>query len=250
MKRYGTRATDTSTWRGGNCRAKQIVSIVATVIAVAAAFLFLLSFSISLPIINRWFYYIQIDTLHLEQASGHTYAEIKAAYDEILDYLLLPGRQFGAGVFRFSEEGAAHFADCKFLFVLDLVIAGVSFGVICGIVALHFTKIITLKNVAGHSFAFWSAIAAIVIPIILGGLISINFDRAFEIFHAVLFPGKDNWMFNPYTDEIITVMPEQFFMNCAVFIGAGLIFFSATAITADCLLQKKLSEKNIRARYR
>ena len=146
MKRYGTRAADTSTWRGGNCRAKQIVSIVATVIAVAAAFLFLLSFSISLPIINRWFYYIQIDTLHLEQASGHTYAEIKAAYDEILDYLLLPGRQFGAGVFRFSEEGAAHFADCKFLFVLDLVIAGVSFGVICGIVALHFTKIITLKK--------------------------------------------------------------------------------------------------------
>ena len=127
-----------------NVKAGRAINCAVTAIFVIALFVFLLSFSISLPIINRWFYYIQITTLNLEEASGHTYAEIKEAYDLILDYLLLPGREFSAGVFRFSEEGAAHFADCRFLFILDIALAGASAGVIITILALHFTKIIKL----------------------------------------------------------------------------------------------------------
>lgn len=215
-------------------RAPRAVNIAVNVLFVAAFFIFLLSFSISLPIINRWFYYVQIGPLNLEQASGHTYAEIKAAYDQILDYLLLPGREFGAGVFAFSQEGAAHFADCRFLFVLDVALAGASAGIVAIILVLHFTHVIKIGVAAGHSAAFWTAIAAIVLPLILGGLIAADFDRAFEVFHSLLFPGKDNWLFDPSTDEIITVLPEQFFMNCAIFIGAGLVFFSGVTIIADC----------------
>ena len=224
-------------------RARRAADIAATAALGVAVFIFILSFSISLPIINRWFYYVQIGPLGLEEASGHTAAEIKAAYDEILDYLLLPGRQFSAGVFAFSQEGAAHFADCKVLFVLDIALAGSSFGVILIILALHFTKNVTLKDGAGHSAAFWASIAAIAVPVILGCLIAIDFDSAFEVFHAVLFPGKDNWIFNPATDEIIKVMPQQFFMNCAIFIGAGLLFFSAAAIAADVIVRKIAARK-------
>lgn len=74
-------------------KAPRAVNYVITAVFVIALFLFLLSFAISLPILSRWFYYIQINTLGLEEASGHTYAEIKEAYDQILDYLLLPGRE-------------------------------------------------------------------------------------------------------------------------------------------------------------
>ena len=220
---------------GQSIKAGRAVNIAVNVIFAAALFVFLISFAISLPIVNRWFYYIQINTLNLEEASGHTYAEIKAAYDEILDYLLLPGREFGAGVFAFSEEGAAHFADCKGLFILDLVLAGVSFGIVAATIVLHFTKVIKIGRAARLSVASWTAVAAIVIPVVLAGIVSIDFDRAFEIFHAIFFPGKDNWMFNPSTDEIIRVMPEEFFMNCAIFIAAGLVFFSAVVIAADCI---------------
>ena len=223
-----------------NVKAGRAINCAVTAVFVIALFVFLLSFSISLPIINRWFYYIQITTLNLEEASGHTYAEIKEAYDLILDYLLLPGREFSAGVFRFSEEGAAHFADCRFLFILDIALAGASAGEMIRILGLQFTKIIKIGSAAGHSAAFWTAIAAIIIPIILGLIISADFDKAFEVFHAILFPGKDNWVFNPRTDEIIRVMPEQFFMNCAIFIGAGLAFFSGATIAADCIIKRKL----------
>ena len=163
-------------------KAGRAVNCTVTAVFVVALFLFLISFSISLPILNRWFYYIQINTLGLEEASGHTYAEIKEAYDLILDYLLLPGREFSAGVFKFSEEGAAHFADCRFLFILDVALAGASAGVVITILVLHFTKVIKIGSAAGHSAAFWTAIAAIVIPLVPGGLVAADFEKAFEIF--------------------------------------------------------------------
>lgn len=219
-------------------RAPRAVNIAVTLLFVIAFFILLLSLSISLPILNRWFYYIQIDTLGLERASGHSYEEIKQAYDQILDYLLLPGREFGAGVFAFSEEGAAHFADCKFLFVLDVALLGASAGIAAIILALHFAKVVKIGSAAGHSAAFWTAIAAVVLPVVLGCLIAADFDRAFEVFHAILFPGEDNWLFDPNTDEIIRVLPEEFFMNCAIFIGAGLVFFAAVTIAADCIANR------------
>ena len=63
-------------------KAGKAVNYIVTAVFAAMLFIFLLSFSISLPILNRWFYYIQINTLHLEEASGYTYAEIKKAFDD------------------------------------------------------------------------------------------------------------------------------------------------------------------------
>lgn len=220
-------------------RAPRAVNYTLTAVFAVALFIFLLAAAIGLPILNRWFYYIQIETLGLEEASGHTYAEIKEAFDLIMDYLLLPGREFSAGVFNFSESGAAHFADCKVLFVLDVSLAGACGGVALILFILHLTKVIRLGSLLGHSAAFWTAIAAIVVPVVLGCLIATDFDAAFTVFHRILFPGKDNWQFDSRTDEIIKVLPEEFFMNCAIFIGVGLVVFCVAIVVADCCVRRK-----------
>ena len=80
-------------------------------------------------------------------------------------------------------------------------------------------------------------------PIVLGCLIASDFDSAFVIFHSIFFPGKDNWQFNPRTDPIIKVLPEQFFLNCAIFIGVGLVVFSAAAIAGSCIA-RHIRKKN------
>lgn len=49
----------------------------------------------------------------------------------------------------------------------------------------------------------------------VGGLAALDFDRAFVVFHALFFPGKDNWLFDPETDQIITILPQVFFRNSA-----------------------------------
>ena len=87
-----------------------------TALLCVALVLLTLCVSIALPIYVRPFYYLQIEELNLPEATGYSKEEIKTAYDEVLDYLTLPNRTFGTGLFPHSEEGAAHFADCKVLF--------------------------------------------------------------------------------------------------------------------------------------
>ena len=51
---------------------------------------------------------------------GRTAEEIRRAYGEMMDYCLGLRPDFAAGVLPASPEGAAHFADVRALFLLDL----------------------------------------------------------------------------------------------------------------------------------
>lgn len=205
-----------------------------------ALVLFMLTFAIGLPIYCRFFYYIQINTLNLEARSGFSYDVIKQAYDEVLNFCTLPWvNKFSAGQLKFSDEGAAHFADCKFLFDLNLGVLLSSAAVLLTLILLQKFKKIEILTILGHKAYFYSAIVALALPLIIGALAAIDFDKAFEIFHSVFFPGKSNWLFDPRTDEIIKVMPQEFFMNCAIIIGVGLVAFAAALIAADLILKSK-----------
>jgi len=214
---------------------------IFTALFCVALVLFMLTFSIGLPIYCRFLYYIQIKTLGLEEATGWSYEIIKCAYDEVLDFCTLPWvNEFSAGQLKFSESGAAHFADCKVLFNLNLYVLLISAAVLITLLILQKCKKIKILSFGKHRAYFWSAIAALALPVILIAVIAIvGFDTAFEVFHGIFFPGKDNWLFNPRTDEIIRVMPEQFFMNCAIVIAVGLITFAAALIITDILLNRK-----------
>ena len=59
----------------------------------------------------------------------------------------------------------------------------------------------------------------------------------------IFFPGKDNWLFNPSTDQIIRVMPQEFFRNCAILIGASLLIITITSITVQIVNKVKKSKK-------
>lgn len=226
-----------------NCKYKKPIDITLTVVFIVALVLFMLTFSIGLPIYCRFFYYIQIKTLKMEEATGYDYATIKAAYDGILDFCTLPNKPFNSGVFKMSESGISHFADCKKLFNLNLAVMICSGAVTFALTLLNRFKIITLRRPRGHRPYLIAAVVAVALPLIIGALAAINFDKAFGIFHKIFFPGKDNWTFDPQTDQIITVMPEQFFMNCAIIIGAGLAGFAAALITVDLILYNKERKK-------
>jgi integral membrane protein (TIGR01906 family) len=198
---------------------------IFVIFAVALVFL-VLTMSIGLPIYLRPFYYAHIDALELDAYSGFTKDQIRTAYDEVLDYLTIPGRPFGTGELAHSTEGAAHFADCKVLFDLNAVVLLGSAVVV--IVILLLRKRCRLPSL--RPAAFWAGVSALTLPVVVGGLAALDFDRAFVIFHQIFFPGKDNWIFDYYADPIIRVLPQVFFMNCAILIGAGLILFSCALL--------------------
>ena len=61
--------------------------------------IFIITFSIAIPIFVRPFYYMHIDALSLPETLLLTKEQIKEAYDQVLDYLLIPGKDFGTGIF-------------------------------------------------------------------------------------------------------------------------------------------------------
>lgn len=197
---------------------------VLSVLCAVCVFFFVLTASIGLPIYIRPFYYAHIDALDLTARSGFSAEEIKEAYDEVLDYLTLPGKKFGTGVMAYSEEGKAHFVDCKGLFALN---GGILVG--SGVILL---VLFALRKTWGpYRIGRWSApgcaaVLSATAPMIIGGLAALDFDRAFAIFHSIFFPGKTNWVFDWYADEIIRVLPQAFFRNCAILIGVGLVTMS------------------------
>lgn len=216
---------------------------ILTVVFGVAVFFFIISVSIALPIYLRFFYYLQIEPLGLPKSTGYDYATIKAAYDEVLNFLTLPNREFGTGVFKFTEDGKAHFYDCKALFNLNLIALIISSVTATALLILNRLKLITLKKPFGMSASFISALSIFVVFGLLIGIIALDFDSAFTVFHHIFFPGKDNWLFDPRYDQILNILPQEFFMNCAILIASSIILFSVGIIVYQLIIRHKNLKK-------
>lgn len=212
-----------------------------TVLLAAALALALLTGAIAVPILCRPFYYAHIGPLGLEASTGLTEEEIKTAFDEMLDYCL-GGEEFSTGVLKWSESGKSHFTDVRFLFQLDL-------QVLVGALALLTACLLLIRRgrhrparILGRGPAFWAGAGLGTVFLIVGVLAALDFDRAFVAFHALFFPGKDNWLFDPDVDQIINILPQAFFRDCAILILAVLVLGCAALIAFDLFRKKGRGE--------
>lgn len=192
--------------------------------------LFIFSFSIALPILFRPFYYAHIDAYDLTEFSNYNKSQIKEAYNEVLDYLIFPGGEFSCGELKYSEEGKAHFEDCKILFMLNNGVLLVSSLSLTTIFILRKKKKIPPLTIKNRPAAFYAGVYSLILPLIAALFICIDFEAAFTLFHKIVFPGKENWAFYPHLDHIINVLPWQFFRNCAILIGVSIISLSLFSI--------------------
>lgn len=179
-----------------------------SLVTMLLTMLFSLSAGLALPMLWRGWYDFQIEFLGLPARTGWSPAVIREAYDQVMDFLLFDF-PFGTGQLKWSHSGMAHFADCKFLFRLDLILFAVTGAILLGLIlALLFFPGFRRK------FAFSPPLAAFLLTfLVLGGLgiwAYLDFEGFFTAFHALLFPGKTNWLFDYRTDQIILALPEDF----------------------------------------
>ncbi|MBE6972110.1 MAG: DUF1461 domain-containing protein [Ruminococcaceae bacterium] len=59
------------------------------------------------------------------------------------------------------------------------------------------------------------------------------------VFHAIFFPGKDNWLLDPVTDPIILLLTQAFFRNCSILILAVPLFSCAALILHNIRPKRK-----------
>ena len=210
---------------------------LCALIAVLTA-LTLLTAAIAAPILCRPFYYAHIGPMKLEAHTGLTRDEIKTAFNKMLDYCL-GADEFSTGVLRWSESGKAHFTDVRVLFLLDLRVLAVSAVLLAAALLFVWKTGRTPARPLGRGPAFWAGAGLGGAFLLVGAFAALDFDRAFVLFHAIFFPGKDNWLFDPVEDQIINILPQEFFRNCAILILALLVLGCAALILWDLLRHRQ-----------
>ncbi len=192
--------------------------------------LMILTFPICFILFNRWFFYSQINYLHVLSYLNHynfdfTYLDVKNAYDSLMDSLLF-NFPFSEGKFNYSESGMNHFLDCIPLFFLCIIVFIISFILFFTLLILKKKKIFTNLKIKGYSSMSIVPLILTLFFIIVAIFAAIDFEEAFTIFHSIFFPGKENWIFYVEDDPIILIFPEAFFINCALFIVIFFLIFA------------------------
>lgn len=132
----------------------------------------------------------------------------------------------------FNEQDRLHMEDVKNLFLGGLKLRTVMLLLAAVLVLfLILTKADLKKMLTGAYFA-----ALGVFAILIAGLLvsfAVDFTASFTVFHEIFFT-NDLWMFDPAEDYMIRMLPEGFFYDMVMRIGAffvgGLVLLFAVMI--------------------
>lgn len=179
-------------------------------------------------------YTADIGYLQIEESSGLNRQEIMENYGAVMDYLSpFSKEEFHLPTLKYTETGADHFRDCKVIFGWVYLL-----GLIA---ALGFALVAAFRCFDRRTLRY-SGIMTAAIPLLMALGAILNFDRLFIWFHRVFFQGE-TWIFDPEYDEIINILPQDFFMHCALFIAA---FWLLAAVLQLFLSREK--EQNVGSR--
>ncbi len=217
---------------------KKIFGKILSVSAFIFTPIFCISFSAFIPCFFRFFYYSCIGPLSIPEKSGYSVDEIKGAFDGVMDYIW-KGADFSTGSLNFSEEGKQHFADCVPLFWLQLILVAISVVFFISYFILTEKKVVDKVYFKGLSPISCGGFLTVGLLGVIGLFAAIDFDGLFTLFHKTFFPGKDNWIFDSRKDEIIKILPEEFFLVCAIFIISLAVLISFVTIVVGFIRRKK-----------
>ena len=169
----------------------------------------IISLSITLTINFRPLYIWDIDGLNLLDQVSMDRSTLLKNFGQLMSYLNNPWNQtLQLSDFPVSTSGAFHFYEVKRLFLLCY---GVLLVTIVPSVVFIF-RLVKAKRL-------WRLIRpfqwGMIIPVIFGLVMAAGFDQFFIAFHGVFF-NNDDWLFDPMTDPIINVLPEEYFMHCFI----------------------------------
>ncbi|MCD8023736.1 MAG: TIGR01906 family membrane protein [Lachnospiraceae bacterium] len=233
-------------------------------------FLFFVSFSVTLVLNLRCIYYFDIDYLDLESTTGYSEEVIRRNYDALIDYNLVTKgvEELEFPDFPMSENAATHFEEVKRIFVTLqylCVISGVVFLIgLCRCIFRKDTGKVSARKSRGRDSGATAvggrrnsagktasrqpvkdcdplrrrygslkllSILTFLIPVVLGVCAAVNWDVFFVRFHELFF-NNDYWLFDPATDPVILILPDEFFAHCA---AAILLFLFLEGILTGML---------------
>ncbi|MEA4894533.1 MAG: TIGR01906 family membrane protein [Oscillospiraceae bacterium] len=199
--------------------------LLGTLLAIASL-LFTTALGLGILDISDFPYKADISYLRISENSGLTREEILLNYDAIMSFLSpFSNEEFFLPTISYTDRAKTHFEECKPIFNTVYISGAAS--------ALVLLALILLKAIPKRLLKVSGAVT-LIIPAVIGTAVAVDFNSAFNFFHKILF-NDSTWIFDPNVDRFITIMPETFFMHCAIFIaffwavGAAIQFVLAYA---------------------
>lgn len=198
------------------------------------------------------FYEKEYQKYHVTDALDMELEDVMKVTDHMMDYLI--GREDELSIVTevdgrtqdfFNEQDRFHMGEVRNLFLGGLKIRNIcvlaAFLIIVGLVVMKTDWRRLLPK------AFFRAVIFLVIAgSLLAAAFTLDFTRCFTIFHEIFFD-NDLWMFNPAEDYMIRMLPEGFFSDMVIRIGAtfiGMMFLLGAALIIwrkyDFLLRKNM----------
>jgi integral membrane protein (TIGR01906 family) len=198
-------------YQGAPMRRRRVLT-PTNLLAALVGFLFIFSLSVVLTLNLRSIYYFDIRYQNLVAETGLSETTIRENYDTLIDYNLITKhvKTLEFPDFPMSEHGRTHFAEVKRIFVAIQYLCIVS-GVI--LVIVLFRKL----RKRDYGSLKLTSIFTFLVPLVLGILAALNWNAFFLKFHELFF-NNNYWIFDPVTDPVITILPDAFFLHCAVMI--------------------------------
>ncbi|GAA3022070.1 TIGR01906 family membrane protein [Tetragenococcus solitarius] len=206
-------------------------------LGILCLYLTLISLAVALAINARFIYVADIDYLNILDTVNLSKERLLDNYDQLMAFLNRPWlTELELPDFPMSVGGKAHFYDVKKLFIFDYIVF-----------LLTIIPSITFLNHLRKNKRFWRLIQpfkwGMAVPIVLLSVMAIGFDRFFVTFHELFFT-NDDWLFDPMTDPIINVLPEQYFMHCFLFFFILIeVFFLIIILVGKWELKKAKTAK-------
>lgn len=182
------------------------------------------------------FYENKYTSLNVAEEIGISSSELMLATDVLLEYLVGESDNLNVeatidGVVQevFNEKEKHHMIDVQVLFVKTIWIRNIA--ITSGLLSLLLIYLMNKKDsltVIIHGIKTASAILGVMFAFLVTFAV-LDFSSFWIYFHKVLF-SNDLWLLNPYTDNLILMVPLPFFFSLVslilyrIILGFGFIF--------------------------
>jgi integral membrane protein (TIGR01906 family) len=197
-------------------------SLAAIVVGICAA-LVIVALAI-LPFLTPPFVAFEQGRAQAGLWTGFTDEQLRFVSDAILRDLVIGPPNFdvalpGQAQPVLNEHERAHMRDVRGVFAGFYVAAIAAAAVLAAAFALARGRAARARLWRRLSRA-GTAIA--IVTVVGGGIGVLVFDQAFVLFHEVFFP-EGNWQFDPRTDKLVQLFPDQFWSETTVAVGVVVI---------------------------
>ena len=174
------------------------------------------------PFLTPAFVRFEQDRTGVGNLTGFDSGELDVVTGSLLGDLVL-----WRGDFRVAIDGVPVLSDRERGHMLDVrgVFAGFFAMALAGAAILAFAfaraRGTEARTAAWRSIAGGARALAVII-VVAGAFVLLAFDAAFEVFHRLFF-SAGSYTFDPHTDRLVQLFPEQFWSETAVIVGAVML---------------------------